>query len=258
MGFLRDIEDMPNQFDYSRQFFDRWYRPEHTIVCVVGDVERQATRALVEKYFGGWKRGSYKADVPAEPPQGGPKTAHVDWPAPTLPLVAVAFKAPAYDDEIKDSAALDVALYHAFSENSDLYRKLVIEEQKVDALNPDNADHVDPYLFTVTARVKEAKDVEYVRDQVLAAFESLREKLIPAENLEEVKSNLRYEFALSLNSTAAAARVLAHYVALRRTPETINRRYALYRAIGPQDVQAAARKHFVTEARTIATLAHKP
>jgi len=27
IGFLRDIEDMPNQLTYSRQFFDRYYRP---------------------------------------------------------------------------------------------------------------------------------------------------------------------------------------------------------------------------------------
>ena len=30
MGFIEDIEAMPDQFDYSRQFFDRFYRPgEH-------------------------------------------------------------------------------------------------------------------------------------------------------------------------------------------------------------------------------------
>ena len=30
MGFIKDIEDMPNQFEYSKTFFQRWYRPEHT------------------------------------------------------------------------------------------------------------------------------------------------------------------------------------------------------------------------------------
>jgi zinc protease len=27
MGFIRDIEDMPNQFQYAQEFFRRWYRP---------------------------------------------------------------------------------------------------------------------------------------------------------------------------------------------------------------------------------------
>jgi len=258
MGFLRDVENMPNQYQYSLTFFGRWYRPEHTIVCVVGDVERQAVLGMVQRHWGGWKRGSYKADIPAEPPQTEPKTTRVDWPTSTLPLVAVSFKAPAYDDEIKDSAVLDVASYQAFSDNSDLYRKLVIEEQKVDVLAPDNADHMDPYLFTVTARVKDPKDVDYVQSQVLATFETLREKPVDAAKLEEVKAHLLYEFALGLNSSASIANTLAHFVSLRRTPETINKRYALYRQITPQDVQAAARKYFVPTGRTIATLSHKP
>ncbi len=61
-----------------------------------------------------------------------------------------------------------------------------------------------------------------------------------------------------MNSTARIANTLAHFVSLRRTPETINKRYALYREVTAQDVQAAARKYFVPQARTIATLSHKP
>ena len=49
MGFIADIEDMPNQFEYSKTFFERWYRPEHTTVIVAGDVDPEATVRLVEK-----------------------------------------------------------------------------------------------------------------------------------------------------------------------------------------------------------------
>ncbi|MBI3694856.1 MAG: insulinase family protein [Acidobacteria bacterium] len=258
MGFVQDVEDMPNQYEYSLKFFDRWYRPENTIICLAGDVDRKTGLALVKKRFGAWKRGSYKADIPAEPPQTEPKTTKVDWPTPTLPIVAVSFKAPAYDDEIKDSAALDIALFQAFSENSDLYRRLVIEEQKVDVLSGDNSDHLDPYLFTVIARVKNPKDVDDVQRQILEAYEALRSKPMDAAKLEEVKSHLRYEFALGMNSTARVAETLAPFVGLRRTPETINKRYALYGRLTPEDIQAAARKYFVSQGRTIATLSHKP
>ncbi len=258
MGFIRDVESMPQEYQYSLQFFDRWYRPENTIICLVGDVDRQAALALVKKYFGSWKRGGYKSDIAVEPPQTEPRTTHVDWPTSTLPLVAVSFKAPAYDDEKKDSAALDIASYQAFSQSSDLYRKLVIVEQKVDVLFSDASDHIDPFLFTVGARVKNPKDLEYVRQQILDTYEGLRSQPIKRAELEEVKSHLLYEFALSLNSTARVAEGLASFVALRRTPETINKRYALYREITAEDVQAAARKYFAPQARTITTLSTKP
>ena len=30
MGFIADIENMPNQYEYSKVFFERWYRPQYT------------------------------------------------------------------------------------------------------------------------------------------------------------------------------------------------------------------------------------
>ena len=28
MGFIADIENMPNEYEYSKVFFERWYRPQ--------------------------------------------------------------------------------------------------------------------------------------------------------------------------------------------------------------------------------------
>ena len=99
---------MPNQFEYSKTFFDRWYRPEYTTVIVAGDVTPEEVLPLVEKYWGPWKAGSYKVDVPVEPPPAGPVVAHVPWTAPTLPWVSVAFRLPAFTETSREWAALDV------------------------------------------------------------------------------------------------------------------------------------------------------
>src|SRR6476620_8633193 len=56
MGFIRDIENMPNQFEYSKIFYDRFYRPERTTIIVAGDVTPNEVMPLVEKYWGNWKR----------------------------------------------------------------------------------------------------------------------------------------------------------------------------------------------------------
>ena len=50
MGFLKDIEDMPNQYDYSLKFFDRFYRPENVTIIVVGDFNEKNLISLVKKY----------------------------------------------------------------------------------------------------------------------------------------------------------------------------------------------------------------
>jgi len=89
MGFIKDIEDMPNQFEYSKTFFSRWYRPEKATVIVAGDVEPERVFALVEKYFGDWERGTFTVDIPQEPEHKGPVYAHVPWTSQTLPWVTV-------------------------------------------------------------------------------------------------------------------------------------------------------------------------
>ncbi|MCS6953563.1 MAG: insulinase family protein [Bryobacteraceae bacterium] len=254
MGFLKDIQDMPNQYRYSLEFFDRYYRPEYTTIIVAGDVHKEEVRRLVEKYWGAWKRGSYRPQIPEEPPQKGPREAHVPWPSPTLPWLAVAFKGPAYSDTEKDLAALDLLAFAGFAESSELYQKLVIREQKVDYLEAENPDRLDPYLFTVWARIKNVADVNYVRDQILATLDSFRKAPVPPSRLEAVKNHLRYRFALSLDSSESIAATVARYVALRRTPETINRLYDVYARITPEDVQAAAARYLTESRRTIVTL----
>ncbi len=107
MGFIADIEAMPDEYDYSRQFFDRYYRPEYTTIIVTGDVDPKRVRALVDERWGTWKRGSFQTQIPVEPPQDSPRTAHVAWPTPTLPWIAIAYRGPAYSDDTADTVALD-------------------------------------------------------------------------------------------------------------------------------------------------------
>ena len=253
MGFLEDVKDMPNQFEYSKQFFARFYRPEYTTILVVGDVQPEQVRKVAAKYWASWKRGDYKAAIPAEQAPKGPRTNHVKWPEKTLPWVSVAHRAPAYSDTDKDYAALDIIASLGFSESSELYQKLVIQEQKVDTLFGGSRASADPFLFNVAARVKNENDVTYVRDQILETLASLKEP-VSAAKLDRVKKNLRYSFAQSLDSSDAIAGTLASYIALKRTPETINRLYDVYDSITPADIQRVAKTYFVEQGRTIVTL----
>ena len=217
MGFLKDVQDMPNQYDYSLRFFDRYYRPEYTTIIVAGDVDPKQVRALVDQSWGAWKRGSYHPDIPVEPPQQGPRENHVDWPSSTLPLIAIAYKGPAYTDTQKDSAALDVLATLAFSPTSDLYQKLVVSEQKVDSLERRECpDGVDPDLFTIRARVKRAGG-----SSRMCAIRSWRRskrfqnELVPADKLEAVKKRERYGFTMQLDNSESVAQTVARYVALQ-------------------------------------------
>lgn len=50
-------------------FYDRWYRPENTVIVVAGDADPMVLAGLVEQWFGDWK-GTGKPGTP--PPFGDP------------------------------------------------------------------------------------------------------------------------------------------------------------------------------------------
>jgi len=254
MGYLKDIEDMPNQYNYSLEFFNRYYRPEYTTILLVGDVNRDRALELTKKYFGNWQRGSHITKIPVEPPQAAPREAKVEWPSPTLPWVVVAFRVPAYSDLDKGGAALDLLSQLAFGPNSELYQRLVLKEQKTDDLSVSVTDLIDPELFAVYARVKDPKDVPYVREQILATFKSFTDEPVSQAKLDATRSRIRYEFALAMDSSSAIANIVATYVGLRRTPETINKLFSLYQQVTPEDIRAVADQHFTDNNRTIVTL----
>jgi zinc protease len=146
----------------------------------------------------------------------------------------------------------------AFGENSELYQKLVLKEQKVDILGPDFSNQYDPELFVVLARVKDPKDVDYVRDQIQATFKRFKTELIPAAKLDATRSRTRYSFAMAMDSSAAIASTLAPFISLRRSPDTIDKLAVVMDTITPEDVRELANKYFRDESRTIVTLATKP
>ncbi len=254
MGFLADVKDMPAQYDYSIKFFDRYYRPEYTTIIVAGDVDAKQVRALVDKTFGGWQKGSYHPDIPVEPKQQGPREAHVDWPSQTLPMLTIAYKGPAYTDTQKDTAALDVFATLVFGPNSELYQKLVVKEQKLDSLGANAPSSVDPDLFSIRARLKHAEDMAAIRKEILDTVARFQNELVPAAKLEAVKKRERYGFTIRLDNSESVASTVAEYVALTRTPDTIDKLYLQYGALTPEDLREMARKYLIESGRTIVTL----
>ena len=254
MGFIQDIEDMPNQFEYAKTFFSRWYRPEKATIIVAGDVEPNRVFQLVEKYWGDWEKGTFTVDIPQEPEHKGPVYAHVPWPSATLPWVTVAFHGPA-GLQMKDQAAMDVMFDLSFGQTSDLYKRLVEQEQKVDQLFFFGGPNVDPTLFTVFARVKEGKDSVYVRDAILETFAKLRAQQLDATRVNDAKSNARYGFVRALDNTDAIASTIASFAHFERSYDTINKYFRELATVTPASLQDAAQRYFTDKNLVVTTLA---
>jgi len=254
LGYLKDIQDMPDQFEYSKLYKNRFYAPDNTILLVVGDYNHQDLMDSIKKYYQNWEPSNYVLKTPEEPPQQKAKRATYQWPGPTTPRIAVSFHGPAFSDEKIDKAALDLLAEVGFSSSSSLYQRLVVEEQKCFSLYADFPDRRDPYLLTFYASVKQEEDLPYVEEEIFKELELYKNELIPEDKLEDVKSNLKYSMARQLGTTDGTAGILAFYVNLTTDPNSINKLFDLYQKITPQNIQEMAQKYFINTNSTVVTL----
>ena len=254
MGFLRDIQDMPNQYEYSLTFFNRFYRPNNCTIMVTGNFEPDTALKLIKKYYPDWKPGDYKTVNAQEPEQTEPKSAQVNYKGDTLPLLAIGYKAPAFDPASKDFAALGVLTDLAFGETSQLYQQLVLEQQKVDVLAAEFPPHRDPNLFVIYSRLKKQEDLKSVEDAIVVTLEGMKKTPVEAQKLADLKSNLKYSFLMGLDTSKNVGFRLGQFVELTRNIEGVNQMIESYQAVTAEDVQKAAQKYFTPEKKTTVTL----
>jgi zinc protease len=254
IGFLRDIEDMPSQFAYSRQFFDRYYRPDNTILLVVGDVTAAKALPLIEQQYGAWSAGPARPTIPTEPPQTREQRTTVPWKGASLPMLLIGFHAPAFSTTNIDSAALEVLAELVFAERSPLFRRLVLDGQKVEHIDGAAERHVDPNLFTVLARVKQATDVPYVEKAIYDEIARVAAQGTDDKTLAEVVSRTRYAFAGQLATADRVALVGSEFLALTGKLEAIDDAFTLLSHVTVADVKRVATKYFTPQNRTVVVL----
>ncbi|OON68804.1 M16 family metallopeptidase [Hymenobacter sp. CRA2] len=256
MGFFKDVVDMPNQYEYSKVFFDRFYRPEYTTLLVVGDVKAADVNRLAQQYFSLWKRGSYVPNMKQEAEQTAPRYVHIQN-ANFPPMLSLSYKGPAFSDQSKDLPALDILMTMLFAENSDLYQQLVVKEQKVRFVGGSPNMTRDPHLTSIRASVVKAEDIPYVKQRIVQALEDAKTKPLDAKKLADTKSALKYGNLMDLDAPDNIANTLAQFIWLTGDVQSVNRYPALYDQVTAQDIQAAAKKYFVPEHLTVGTIGPK-
>lgn len=254
MGYEQDIAAMPTMYEYSLGFFARYYRPDNTILLIAGDVEAQSTMALVREYYGDWQAGYVPPEVPAEPEQTGERYVDVDYDGRSLPLLAVAYKLDAFDPSNRLRVAADLLTETAFGSTSEIYKRLVIDEQAVEFLAADADRNRDPGLLLIYTRIKDPAKIDYVREVIDETIDTYTTTLVEEDALAALKSRLRYGFLMGLETPDAIARGLARTIAVSGGLEAVEALYRRYETITPDDVRRAAQQFFVTDRRTVAVL----
>ncbi|MSR61153.1 MAG: insulinase family protein [Planctomycetes bacterium] len=254
IGFEADIQKMPEQYEYSQGFFQRFYRPENVVLFVVGDVDPAATFALIEKSYAGWKKGYVAPKVPSEPPQTAQRRLDVAFEGKTLPILSVAFKGERFLPRDRRMLAGQLLGELAFGETSALYKKLVLEEQRVERLSGGFGSSRDPSLWSVIAMVKDVADAPAIEGEIWDTIQRFQREPVAMARLDEIRSREKYGFLTGLATPDGVANSVAYEIAMTGGLEWIEEQYGTLEQVTPEDVRAAAQQWLRPESSTVALL----
>lgn len=254
MGFVEDIKIMPQQFEFSKKFFNMFYRPDNIVLLIVGDIDTDKTLEMVKQYYGNWKSGYVQPDIPVEPKQNGLRTKEVKFQGRTLPLIVISHKGDAFDINNKDIFAASLFEDLAFGETSEIYKKLVLNEQKVQFVSADFGFNRDPGLLSVYSMIKNENDIDYVKNEINSTLEKYKTELVDSKKLNDLKKRMKYSFLMNLDSPSSVASALPTYLTYVPDMKIIDQMFEVIDTITPEDIKNAVNKYFGEEQRTIVTL----
>ena len=254
IGFEADVRAMPDAYEYSKTFYQRFYRPENVVLVIAGDFDVAKAKALVKQYYGGWKPGYTAPKIEPEPPQTAPRDRTVTYPGRTLPILSINYKAPAWNPADRTAVALEVLGQVAFGANSELYQRLVLKERRVQSLFPSFGLSRDPYLVSVQAMVANPADTDKVRAEIMSAITALQTTLVDEQMLAATKSNIKYGLLMGMETAQDIAFAAMQTIVNTGRLEPIEDYFRTLQAVTPEDLREAAKKYLVESGRTTITM----
>jgi zinc protease len=243
IGFKHDVEDMPNQYEYSRQFFKRFYTPDDCVIFVAGDFDGAKALAEIKDAYGPWRGKRARTDIHPELEQKKPRATVVAWKTPTDPLLDIAYRIPAMKASLADTAALATLIAAAFGEPSELYQRLVVKEQKLLELeaSPRSVETKDPGTLDIAAKLGGKASFDEIIGDVQATVDAAARGELSADRITAASRHLLNEGILGAQTAPALAGRLASLTGRTGDVETYGKYMMALAAVKPEDVARVAK-----------------
>lgn len=234
-------------------FYKTFYVPNNATLSIAGDIDIEATKALIARYFGDITKGTKAIPRPgtevAEPQQVA-EVRDTILDNVQLPLVVQAYHIP--PQGTPDYYAVEMlGTLLSGGESSRFNKKLVDEKQQALAAGLFNLGSEDPGLslaYTITNKGIDPKDAESTMNAEIARVQG---ELISDAELQKLKNQVEAQFITQASSAVGIAESLANYHTYYKDANLINTEIDRYLKVTKEDIQRVAKKYFVKENRVV-------
>ncbi|HEV8323787.1 MAG TPA: pitrilysin family protein [Myxococcota bacterium] len=248
IGEMKDLDAAT--IDDVRAFFERYYKPNNCVMAIVGDVDTDAARALVEKHFGDIPKGPPPPPVHIiEPPQTKEKYKLMTDKFAELPAFFEAYHIP--PAHTPDSYAMDVlATILTDGESARLYKLLVRDKEIATDVSAYMYGRRGPDLFYIEATLKDTVKPADARALVHEELDRIVKDGVTDKELEKAKNIITDDFVGGLERNYSKAQKLAEDWLYWGDPALVNTELDEYLSVTRERIQEAAKKYLLSINRT--------
>jgi predicted Zn-dependent peptidase len=240
-----------------RGFFKTFYAPNNAVLTIVGDVDANEVKKMVEKHFASISAQPQppRSDL-TEPAQTQEKRVNQKDKLANLPALATGYHIPAQSSPDFPAMALLVQILQG-DDSSRWYQRLVKEKELTLDLSGglnyfgNEFDYNGPMIMTTRATYKPGHTAAEVVSEMDAVTADLVAKGVTEKELADAKVRYKSNFYNQLESTFGKTHLLSVLALFRDDPGQINSLLTPFEKVTAEQVRQAARKYLVAANRTI-------
>ncbi len=251
VGFFSDLSSLT--VEDAMRFHEAYYAPGNAVGAIVGDIDIEHTKQILDRTFGAIPARPLPRRLPAqEPPQTSQRRSTVFFSAE--PQLVMSFHKPTVP-ELDDYVFDVIQIVLAEGRTSRLWRSLVQQKQvAVQAFATMAPGARFEHVFVVGATPMNGRPFAEVEAAIWAELERLKKEPISARELEMVRNKLEAHHAREISTNAGLASSLTFFEVVAGDWRYMADHRKRIAAITPEDVQRVARTYFVPENSTVVTL----
>ncbi len=240
-----------------RSFFKTYYAPNNAVLTIVGDVDANEVKRMVEKHFGNIAaQPEPKRPDLTEPPQTKEKRIAEKDKLANLPAIAIGYHIPAQNSPDFPAMALLVQILQG-DDSSRWYQRLVKEKELTLDLSGglnyfgNEFDYSGPMIMTTRTTYKPGHTADEVLREMDAVLADVATKGITEKELSDAKVRFKSNFYNQLESTFGKTHLLSVLALFRDDPNQVNSLLIPFEKVTAAQVRDAAKKYLVASNRTV-------
>jgi predicted Zn-dependent peptidase len=243
--------------DDVRSFFKTYYAPNNAVLTVVGDVDVNEVKKMVEKHFAALPSQPTppRADL-TEPPQTKEKRVAQTDKLANLPALATGYHVPLQNSPDFPAMALLVQILQG-DDSSRWYQRLVKEKELTLDLTGglnyfgNEFDYTGPMIMTTRTTYKPGHTADEVIREMDAVIADIVAKGVTDKELADAKVRYRSNFYSQVESSFGKTHLLSALALFRDDPQQINSLLTPFENVTAAQIKGAAAKYLVATNRTV-------